>query len=314
MIGGRHGSAHGRIWTAQEIEADCEESVRLFRLRRMGEPLEDYLAEFTSAHAAAEYVIDKLPDLFNEATDKVLVSEIVGDPALYTALRYLSAPPISVDDLETVLAQTVTQTAVRKKEGLAELLIDLVKQTLDPRRFPWVSAGRAPTAEELRVAKIATAVVATSQRVQTKRRGDEKNALEMSVTRLLDALGYVKVPTPRHPIFSTEDLPQPGEYMAAATLGQDNGDCVVGLYDRRRLVIECKSSNSEINSRKRLNKEVVKDAKNWNIQFGAQVMTAAVLRGVFNSRYVFEAQCAPVMIFWGHRLEDLADFIESTKR
>ena len=93
----------------------------------------------------------------------------------------------------------------------------------------------------------------------------------------------------------------------------DNGDCVIGLYDRRRLVLECKSSNSEINSRKRLNKEVVKDAKNWGGQFGAQVLTAAALRGVFKPGYVQEAQATPIMILWGNRLEHLKSFIESTK-
>jgi hypothetical protein len=107
------------------------------------------------------------------------------------------------------------------------------------------------------------AAAATIQRVQTKRSGDEKTDLEGLVTPLLDSLQFKRVAT-RAPINTTEDLPRPGKDMTGATLGHDNGDCAIGLYDRRRLVLERKSSNSKINSRKRLGKKVVKDAKNWD--------------------------------------------------
>ncbi|WP_167241078.1 XamI family restriction endonuclease [Massilia genomosp. 1] len=279
----------------------------------MNEPLGDYLAEFPSAQSAADYVIDSLPSLFSYPTNQILLAEIVSNPAFYTAFRYLAAPPISVDDLETVLCRSVSATAMRTDLRFAEEVVDLIRQTIDPKRFPWLSTKTAATSQELHVAKVATAVAATIQRVQTKRRGDEKKDLEGSVVRLLDALKFTRIPTPRTPILSTEDLPRPGEYMTSATLGNDNGDCVIGLYDRRRLVVECKSSNSEINSRKRLNKEVVKDARNWDSQFGAQILTAVALRGVFKPNYVYEAQETPIMIFWAHRLEDLEIFIESTK-
>lgn len=303
----------GKIFTSEEIRQDCQESTRLFRLRRMNEPLGDYLAEFTAAEAAAEYVIDKLPKLLAMPTDRDQLAKIVLNPAYNTALRYLTAPPISKDDLNTVMCRKVTGTSIRKDGEFADGLAELIRQTIDPKRFPWLSTGEFPTTEELNVAKVASAVVATSQRVQTKRRGNEKNELEGAVIRLLDAQGFIRIPTPRQPIMHAEDLPKAGEYMVSATLGNDNGDCIIGLYDRRRLALECKSSNSEINSRKRLNKEVIKDAKNWASQFGAQILSAAVLRGVFKPEYVRDAQATPIMIIWEHRLDDLAEFIESTK-
>lgn len=309
----RPSTNRGQVWTFDQITEDCEESTRLFRLRRMHEPLGDYLAEFTGAQAAASHVIDCLQALLNSPTDQTLLAEIVGNPAFFTALRYLTAPPISVDDMETVLCRSVSATAMRTDAMFAEEVVELIRQTIDPKRFPWLTAGTTPTGEELHIAKVSTAVAATIQRVQTKRRGDEKKDLEGAVVRLLDGIGFRKISTPRNPILSTEDLPKAGEYMTGATLGRDNGDCVIGLYDRRRLVVECKSSNSEINSRKRLNKEVVKDARNWDEQFGAQVLTAAALRGVFKPAYVHEAQDTPIMILWAHRLDDLEAFIESTK-
>ncbi|MET0265972.1 MAG: XamI family restriction endonuclease [Duganella sp.] len=279
----------------------------------MSEPLGDYLAEFTSAQVAADYVIDKLPVLLATPTDRQELAKIVLNPALNTALRYLAAPPISKDDLDTVMCRSVTGTAIRNDQAFADELVELIRQTIDPKRFPWLASGETPTAEALHVAKLASAVVATCQRVQTKRRSDEKAELEGAVERLLDAMGFTRIPTPRGAILHAEDLPAAGEYMVGATLGNDNGDCVIGLYDRRRLALECKSSNSEINSRKRLNKEVIKDAENWGAQFGAQVLTAAALRGVFKPEYVRDAQNTPIMIIWEHRLEDLAAFIESTR-
>jgi hypothetical protein len=303
----------GRVWTNEEILNDCRESTRLFRLRRMNEPLGDYLAEYTGAQAAADYVIDKLPAILATPTDREILANIVRNPAFNTALRYLTAPPISKDDLNTVMCRNVSGTAIRKDQKFAEELVELIRQSIDPKRFPWLATGEMPTAESLHLAKIASAVVATCQRVQTKRRGDEKAELEGAIVGLLDALDFTRVATPRGNIMHVEDLPKAGEYMVGATLGRDNGDCIIGLYDRRRLALECKSSNSGLNSRKRLNKEVIKDAQNWDAQFGAQVLTAAALRGVFKPEYVREAQNTPIMIIWEHRLEDLEAFIESTK-
>lgn len=82
------------------------------------------------------------------------------------------------------------------------------------------------------------------------------------------------------------------------------------LNDGRLLAIECKGSNSEINSRKRLNKEAAQNARAWNARFGSdQIVPAAALQGVFKARYVAAAQDTPMAIFWSHRLDDLRELI-----
>ena len=48
-------------------------------------------------------------------------------------------------------------------------------------------------------------------------------------------------------------------------------------------------------------------------KFGAQVVPAVALQGVFKDRYLVEAQETPMLIFWGHRLEDLVRFIEASR-
>ncbi len=51
------------------------------------------------------------------------------------------------------------------------------------------------------------------------------------------------------------DSPEARTFATQTNLGSDNADVIVRLDDGRLLAIECKGSNSEINSRKRLNKE-----------------------------------------------------------
>lgn len=303
----------GRMWTSDEIEEDCVQAKSEFRHRRMLDPLVDYLNEFEIARTAAGSVIDQLPAILARPVKQEMLAAIVGNPASFMALRYLTAPPISEDDLDTLLGVSLSATALRKDKDIATALVDLLKETIDPKRFPWIPAHKTPTTEQLHGATLATAVAAAIQRVQTKRRGDEKKSLEGQVESLLLSMGYEKAPKPRGAIEHTEDLPGPGKFMTEVTIGSDNGDFVIGLPNRRRLALECKSSNSAINSRKRLNKEIVKNAKNWDAQFGSQVLTGAVLQGVFKPEYVEDAQDTPVLIFWGHRLNDLEQFIHSAK-
>ena len=305
--------ANGRIWTLEEITADCIQSEQEFRLRRISEPLEDYINEFDTAKLAADTIIDQLPDILSHPANQELLATLASDRYLSTALRYLAAPPISEDDLDTLLATKLSGRALRADAALAEGLVNIIRETIDPRRFPWIRDGGAPTDKQLYAAKLASAVASTIQRVQTKRRGDEKKALESAVAENLFELNYNRSATPARAIRNSEELPGPECFMTGVTLGADNGDFVIGLFDRRRLALDCKSSNSAINSRKRLNKEIVKDAENWRRQFGNQVVAGAALRGVFDPRYVFEAQGTPLLIFWGHRLTDLKEFIADTK-
>jgi hypothetical protein len=101
--------------------------------------------------------------------------------------------------------------------------------------------------------------------------------------------------------------------MEGVKLGNDGADFVVGLNDHRILALECKGSNSEINSRKRINKEVANNAQAWLREFGDEMLVpAAAIQGVFKPSYIAEVQEIPVVFFWGHRIEDLKNFLDAT--
>lgn len=87
-------------------------------------------------------------------------------------------------------------------------------------------------------------------------------------------------------------------------------DVPVRLRDGRLLAIECKVSNGPKNSWKRLNREVGGKAERWRGAFGTQVVTAAVLAGVFDLSCLGAGQNDEgVALFWEHDLSALVHFV-----
>jgi hypothetical protein len=298
-----------RRWSADEIAADVALAAAEFRRRRLGEPLARYLEAFDAAAPAVQTLLGQLADALRDS-DAQRWRALWASDAGRVAFRYLSAPPISEDDLATLAGAGLSEAAATRDETRARML-EVMRAVLDPRRFPWVAAGRVATDAELAAAALATSSLIASQRVQTLRRGDETALVEGAVKGLLVGLGWQ--PAQARPAAGIQNLlndaPPQRHFHLRINVGADNADVLVRLDDGRLLAIECKGSNSAINSRKRLNKEAAHNARAWLQRFGGEVVPAVALQGVFNPRYVAEAQATPLLVFWGHRLQDLRDFV-----
>ncbi|ALV04544.1 XamI family restriction endonuclease [Roseateles depolymerans] len=275
-----------------------------------------------SAGAVSGVTMDLFDDLPADApvpsdepagADAELLASIVSHKLQFQALRALAAPPISEDDLDTLLDARVNKTAVRRNSALADEIGRLLLAALDPHRFPWVLQGRPPTEVERYTAIMATAVLISMNTVYTRRRSDERDQLEGRLEQLLVDKGYTRAPAPRGGIADVGMLPPRGVFMRQCKLGKHNADLVVMLWDGRLLAVECKASNSTVNGEKRLNKEVVADAGDWYDQFGRSNLVAAALRGVFKPAKVREAQEQGVYLFWWHRIDALADFLDRAR-
>jgi hypothetical protein len=289
---------------------DAAVARREFRRRRLDEPLADYDAKYPNAFTAAQTVIESLTEICTVPADSDLLASFVGNKAKYAALRSLAATPISHDDLQTLLHSNINKKALTNNQELADKFADLLRGCLDPHRFPWIAKSRPPTKPELSKAVLATSVLTAVSAVQAGRRGDERKALEGRIRDVLDAAGFVKVSKPKGGIQILPTAPKPGQYMTTCKFGEHNSDFVIGLMDGRIMAIECKASNSEVNGFKRLNKEVVVDARDWLRKFGeSNVIAAAALRGVFNPTNVGLAQDQNVYIFWWHRIRALEEFL-----
>ncbi|MBI3887030.1 MAG: XamI family restriction endonuclease [Opitutae bacterium] len=302
-------------WTAAQVARDAAIARDEFRQRRLGEPLQKYLEAFARLEKANRQIVGGLARLLAAPVNQPALAEIMGDKDLLTALRYVGAPPVSEDDLETLSGESLTAKRILADAEFAGAVRDVLCAILDPKRFPWIAAHRPPTKQERNAAILASTVLASSQEVQTKRRSDERQVVEGLVHGVLVGLGYRKRTAPQRGIQSLlgADVPKPGEFMTGCTLGENNADFVLGLWDSRLLVIEAKGSNSAINSRKRLNMEAVQKAKAW-AAFGRDVVSAAAIRGVFNPAEVLRAQETPLVVFWAHRIDDLKKFVATTKK
>ena len=257
-------------------------------------------------------MIDQLPVLASDPLDLELLAATIRDEDLRTAFRYLAAPPVSEDDLKTLADSNLAPTTLRTQRAEAERVRDAVLRIIDPHRFGWLVDGRRPSDDERTRAVVASAVLVAVRKVETSRRGNAKRFQERAVKELLRQAGVDEVEARDIPLLDA--APAPGQFCGESKLGGTRADIVVRLYDGRVMPVECKVSNSAVNSFKRINHEAAGKARDWISGFGwRQVVPAAVIAGVFNPANLATAQFEGLTIYWNDRLNDLVDYIASTR-
>lgn len=297
-------------WSSEELQRDAREAKAIFRRERLDEPLEQYSKFFRTFVPVFEALVGRVGDF--SAVDPTTLAEIVRNKDDRTAFRYLAGPPISEDDLRTLAETTLSAAALRRNPDEAHRVRNTVLHVIDPHRFPWITDRRPAAEDERQRAIIASAALVAANKVATARRGSAKQLQEARVKDMLRDIGLVEVP--RRNIALLDAAPAPGEFCPESKLGETRADLVVRLYDRRVLAIECKASNSAVNSFKRLNHEAAGKARSWLRDFGErQVVPSAVLSGVFSTANLESAQSTGLHLFWAFRLDDLAGFVTGTR-
>jgi len=308
------------LWTKEQLHADGMKAIAVFRKERLEEPLEDYLEAFYLYQGYVEELLETTVDLAQLDSQAL---DVLTDPKLMEAFRYLAAPPISADDLKVLAeAPSLTKGQLRKKPEDVKRLIETVRLVLDRRRFAWAVENREPTEAEKGAAVMASAALLAARRVETKRRTTGKTHQEAHVKQVLLDTGLKEVK--RRSIPNVTLAPAAGEFCGESLLGlpksdpkADKGrlaDIVLRLWDHRLMPIECKVSNSSLNSLKRLNNDAAVKAGTWKRDFGLhQVVPTAVLSGVYDLHNLLDAQERGLTIFWAHNLRPLTDWIARTK-
>jgi hypothetical protein len=297
------------LWTAAELEVSRLASVTLFREERMQEPLEQYLEAFDHYRGAVEDLLEATVDL--TVLDSSAI-DVLTDPSLLAALRYVAGPPISEDDLKTLAEASLAPSRLRNDAAMAQRVIETIRIGLDRQRFPWVLEGREPDTNEREAASLASATLMATQRLSTIRRSDGKTNQERAVREALIANAFEEVPT--RLIKTLTDAPAPGEFCRESMFGGRKADFIVGLWDDRKMALECKVSNSATNSVKRLNNDAAAKARVWIGALGtAQTVPAAMLSGVFKRHNLEQAQDQGLALFWAYALDTFIEWIESTR-
>ena len=294
-------------WTEAQLTDGLNKAKELFRQERMEEPLEAYLEAFERYQGTIEDLLETSVDLVQLDQHSI---DILTDPELLKAFRYLTGPPVSEDDLKVLADAFLSPSQLRTDQDMAARVLSVIALGLDKRRFPWISENRDPTEAERAAAVLASAALMASSHVSTSRRSEGKDKQELLVEEALTTLGWKKVATRR--VDTSNQAPQPGEFCRESTLGIRKADFLVGLYDHRVMAIECKVSNSSTNSVKRLNNDAAVKAVDWIAQFGTQnVVPVAVLSGVYKIHNLTNAQNRGLTLFWAHDLPQLMRWIES---
>jgi hypothetical protein len=298
------------VWSEKRLERDLDKAIEVFREERMREPLEAYLDQFEEYRDAFDTLLEQTVDLA-ELSEKAL--EILVEPKLQEALRYLAGPPISLDDLKVVAQASLSLKRLEADPEMAERIVDTVLLGLDRRRFPWVAEEREATDTERASAVLASAALIASQRVATIRRNEGKTAQEERTKEALRQAGFQEVPA--RTVATLPEAPGPGEFCGESKLGERKGDLLVRLWDGRVMPIECKVSNSSTNSIKRLNNDAAAKAEGWLREFGKRgVVPTAVLSGVYKLKNLQDAQRMGLALFWAHDLKPMVQWIKKTRR
>ena len=299
------------IWTEAELNVERQKAIELFRCKRLEEPADAYGERFDEYQGQMEELLEATLDL--RGSDEQQLSQVLCDPKYLYAFRYLPGPPISEDDLK-VLAESASLAPKQLRDNaiLRGRLENIVRSCLDRRRFPWISEERDPTDAERDAAILASATLMATQKIQATRRNEEMREQEDLVKQRLRGMGFKEVK--RRAIESIHDAPNVGEYCGESKVAGQKADIIAGLWDRRTLLVECKASNSEVNSIKRLNRDSAAKVSAWKRELGeTNIVPVAVIGGVFNLARLKEAQDAGMYIFWSHNLEPLVKWCGSLK-
>jgi hypothetical protein len=297
-------------WTDDQLDQARRRAIDDFRRERLQEPLAAYQAWLAQSRVTMRELLARTDDLARIAEHAVA---ILSDREVRDAFRYLAGPPISLDDLAVLAeADSLSPARLRADEALVRRVIGTVLAGLDHGRFPWVLEQRRATEQERETAIVASAALRATQKVATLRRTEGKEAQEERVKQALRARGFTEIE--RRPMHHIADAPQPGEFCGETIFATRNADIVAGLWDRRAMPIECKVSNSAVNSIKRVKNDVAAKATTWRTRFGEDnVVPAAVLSGVYDLPMLIDVQQRGLTLFWAHDLDAMMDWIARTR-
>lgn len=224
--------------------------------------------------------------------------------------RHLMAPPVSQDQFK-LLCPEWSKDAENKSRPASPVAAQKAQQAiltrLDPGLVTWGSG--APSRKQIRTLLKVTAALIAQQRVATARRTRLAFDQEYAVISLLENDGWMLLPSK---LIDTRAAVLPKHFMhktrfATKTQPQEV-DVACGLKGTYVLAMECKVTNDDTNSVKRIN-DILKKATAWHDHWGSFVRTAALLEGVVAPKDVQRLTDAKVEVFWSHDLNAFRTWI-----
>jgi hypothetical protein len=220
--------------------------------------------------------------------------------------RNFLAPPMSQDQFK--LACPVWGKASENKgrplsPATAAVVAEAIALRIDKGLIRWPAGSRPSRKDVVTVLRVAGIVIA-QQRFATARRSRLSFDQEYSTISLLEENGWTRLPSKA---IDTRAAVPLKHFMhktrfATSQTSTQEVDIACGLRNSYVLAMECKATNDETNSVKRIN-DVIKKAVAWKNHWGNFVRTAALLQGVIAAKDVQRLTDAGVEVFWSHDLD-----------
>lgn len=227
-------------------------------------------------------------------------------------LRQLLAPPISQDQFALMCAEykKTAENKGRPLDAKAAVAIAAVFATgRDQVLTRWLGGNRPPKTSEIRNLMRGVVPLLSVQTTATLRRSRMAAEQEASVVQLLTLRGWTRKTSGL--VADLTDVP-PQTFLHKAKFATKTRpqevDIACGLQRTVVLAMECKVTNDETNSVKRIN-DVLKKATAWQAHWGSFVRTAALLQGVIAFKDVERLLEANVEVFWSHDLTKFEDWL-----
>jgi hypothetical protein len=307
-------SATPTAWTEPELIEQAQIALDEFVTRRLAEPGGKYLALVQARRRAIVRLFKALSGIDPANPDAAVVRKILLDTEMFAALRYVTGPPVSEDDLGVIVTRNVkgfNKTDLRKSDQLPVDVLALICSVADPYRFPWIADRRAPSRRELRDAIQATMTLHATQLLQTERRGYGKEVERRFEIRLTE-LGFSKVATPnKAKITAPIHYPTYPNFYGECTVHGRKVDLFIALPTGRMIALEAKDSSSALNSVKRLNNDTAAKARHFATQAGMNIINVALLSGVFKVESLISAQASGLYLVWSHDLDGFIEWVKS---
>lgn len=293
-------------WTRNQLADDLAVSIGTFRAERIAEPKTFYEGRLTYREPHVREIVQWLRGFVRRTDSAAQTTAILTSADKFKALCYVASPFISKDDMKTLADSSLSQRDLRADQELREVIRQIIVQAADDHRFPWLDRDEDPAPTELDAAIMATLALMATQDASTHRRKTAKDGQEAAVRAALAAAGFHLDPS-RTRIDVVDEGPRPGQFSGERSVAGSLADVVATSTDGILIPIECKVSNSAVNSHKRLIHEAGHKAAVWHRAIPKCVPTV-VLAGVFNLDNLERAQNEGLAIFWQHRLGDLITF------
>ena len=168
-----------------------------------------------------------------------------------------------------------------------------------------------------------------SQALQTERRGHGKVVEQRLELRLVE-VGFVKISgqkkkapneetsTPTLPPFPPKGkITQPSHhpvyphFYGECTVYGRKVDLFIALATGRMIALEAKDSSSALNSTKRLLNDTAAKAKQYTVEAGKNIISVALLSGVFKLSDLQAAQKAGLFLVWAHDIDGFVEWIKT---